>query len=232
MRHVVITGTNRGLGQALLDRLAADAGTRVLALARSFPAEQLEHPQITTWPGDLADPASLPDAGELAKFFVGATETVLIHNAAVVEPIGEIGTLDPDELTRAVAVNLTAPMLLTNSAVAARPHGVPLRVVFVSSGAAHHVISGWSAYSATKRGGEEFFTHLSASSTADDLITAVSVNPGVMDTGMQAEIRSADFAERQRFVDRHARGELRPPAVVAAEILAAALPRPSFSRRS
>jgi len=224
MRHVVITGTNRGLGLALLDQLAADPGTRMLALARSFPAEQREHPQITTRPCDLADPASLPDATELAKFFVGATETVLVHNAAVIDPIGEVGTLDPEALVRAVAVNLTAPMLLTNAAVAARPDAVPLRVMFVSSGAAHHIISGWSAYSATKRGGEEFFGHVAAESR-DGMVTTVSVNPGVIDTGMQAEIRAADFAERQRFIDRHQRGELRPAAVVAAEILAEHLGR-------
>ncbi|MCP2325098.1 NAD(P)-dependent dehydrogenase (short-subunit alcohol dehydrogenase family) [Hamadaea flava] len=228
MRHVVITGTNRGLGQAFVDQLAAEPGVRLLALARSFPAEHLEHPQITTRTCDLADPASLPDAAELAKFFVGATEAVLLHNAAVIEPIGEVGALDPDALIRSVAVNLTAPMLLTNAAVAARPHGVPLRILFVSSGAAHHVISGWSAYSATKRGGEEFFAHVTAEGR-DDLVSAVSVNPGVIDTGMQAEIRSAEFAERQRFVDRHQRGELRPAAVVAAEILAAHLP-PTHSR--
>ncbi|NUR50285.1 MAG: SDR family NAD(P)-dependent oxidoreductase [Hamadaea sp.] len=230
MRHVVITGTNRGLGQAFLDHLAADPGTRVLALARSFPDEQRDHPHITTRACDLADPASLPDAAELAKFFVGATEAAVVHNAAVIEPIGEVGALDPEALIRSVAVNLTTPMLLTNSAVAARPHGVPLRILFVSSGAAHHVISGWSAYSATKRGGEEFFAHVAAEGR-DDLVSAVSVDPGVLDTGMQAEIRAADFAERQRFIDRHQRGELRPAAVVAAEILAAHLP-PSFSRRS
>jgi benzil reductase ((S)-benzoin forming) len=221
MRHVVITGTNRGLGLGLLDQLVADPRTRVLALARSFPDQQHDHPQITIRPCDLADPATLPDASELAKFFVGATTAMLIHNAAVIDPIGEIGTLDPEALTRSVAVNLTAPMLLTNAAVAARPQSVPLRVLFVSSGAAHHVIGGWSAYSATKRGGEEFFTHLTAEWADDPLVVAASVNPGVMDTGMQAEIRAADFAERQRFIDRHKRGELRPAAVVAKEILSA-----------
>ncbi|NUT34681.1 MAG: SDR family NAD(P)-dependent oxidoreductase [Hamadaea sp.] len=226
MRHVVITGTSRGLGEALLSGLLDDPATRILALGRRFTPAQEADPRVTTRSCDLSDPASLPDAAELGAFFAGATQCVLLHNAAVVEPIGAIGALDAAELTRAVAVNLTSPMLLTNVAIAARPVGVPLKVIFVSTGAAHHVIANWSAYSATKRGAEEFFAHVSSEWRDDPAVTAEIVNPGVMDTGMQETIRATDFPERQRFVDRRDRGELREPAVVAAEILAAHLPPP------
>ena len=49
-------------------------------------------------------------------------------------------------------------------------------------------------------------------------VTALTIDPGVMDTAMQAQIREADptdFPDHPRFVARHAAGELRPPAVVA-----------------
>jgi benzil reductase ((S)-benzoin forming) len=220
MRHVVITGTSRGLGHALLAGLTADPQTRALALSRGFTDEQREHPRIITRACDLAVPDTLPGVDEIAAFWDGATEAVLLHNAAVIEPIGTVETLPAAQVARAVAVNLTATMVLTSAALAARPEPLRLRIVFISSGAAHHVISGWSVYSATKRAAEEFFTHVSAEWHDDPRVSAVCVDPGVIDTGMQATIRDADFAERQRFIDRHARGELRPPAAVAARILA------------
>jgi hypothetical protein len=46
------------------------------------------------------------------------------------------------------------------------------------------------------------------------------VNPGVLDTDMQAALRGADFPDRDRFVDLHRRGELPSPASAAREIIA------------
>ena len=51
---------------------------------------------------------------------------------------------------------------------------------------------------------------------------AINVDPGVMDTAMQAEIRSssvADFPQLQRFVQRQADGELAAPDIVAQAVL-------------
>jgi NAD(P)-dependent dehydrogenase (short-subunit alcohol dehydrogenase family) len=227
MRHVVITGTSRGLGSALLEQLLADPGTRVLALSRDFTAQQWSHERITARRCDLADVATLPATDELREFFAETvdghtftqTEVVLIHNAATIQPIGAVGALPADLLLRAATVNFTAPLLLTNAVLAARPAGARLRILFVSSGAAHRVIDGWSVYSATKRGAEEFFSHVSAEHRDDPLVTVANVNPGVIDTGMQATIRAAEFGERQRFVDRHEQGELRPPVEVAEKVI-------------
>ncbi|WP_169734207.1 SDR family NAD(P)-dependent oxidoreductase [Hamadaea tsunoensis] len=216
--HVVITGTSRGLGAALADQVLGEPGARVLALARGFTAEQEADPRLTPYACDLAELGSLPGRAALAGFLAGAREAALVLNAAVVEPIGPAVRLDPAAVERAVAVNLTSAVLLTGAVLAARPDGVPLKIVFVSTGAAHHVIDGWSVYSATKRGAEEFFAHVAAEWAHDPGVTVSVVNPGVLDTGMQEIIRGADFAERDRFIRRHAEGELRPPAHVAKEI--------------
>jgi len=223
MRHIVVTGTTRGLGEAFVEEVLSDPDTRVLALARTFTDRQRAEPRITTRVCDLSEPATLPDAAEFAGFLRGATVGVLVNNAAVVEPVGAIGGLDTDQLARAVTVNLTAPMLLTNAFLAGRPAGQAARILFVSTGAAHRIVQNWAAYSATKRGAEEFFTHLAAERAADAGLTVAIVNPGVIDTGMQATLRRSDFPEHQRFVDRYEQGELRPPQVVAAEIIQAHL---------
>jgi benzil reductase ((S)-benzoin forming) len=227
VRSVVLTGVSRGLGAAFFDELAG-RGDRVLGLGRSFTDGQrdlasAEPDRILLHPADLADPGTLPEVETLRGFLAGTDEAVLIHNAGTVEPIGPTGSLPPGAVTTAVAVNLTAPMLLTNAFLAAGPASAASRVLFISSGAAHRVIEGWSVYSATKRGTEMFFDTV-AVERPDAYV--VSVNPGVMDTGMQATLRSSEFPERDRYVDLYERGRLPSATDVARRIIAEHLDRP------
>jgi NAD(P)-dependent dehydrogenase (short-subunit alcohol dehydrogenase family) len=225
MVATVITGVSRGLGKALFDELAG-RGHRLLALGRHFTDDQhrlaaAEPDRISLHEVDLsgAPPSSAGLAG-----FLGADATepaVLIHNAGVVEPIGAVGTLDPAELSRSVQVNLLAPMMLTNSFLAARGDR-PARVLFVSSGAASKPVGGWAAYCATKAGGEMFFTVAADELGDDDRVRIVNVNPGAMDTDMQAVLRGSTgwFPRREHYVRLAERGELPSPAGVAAGIVA------------
>ena len=211
MRVVVITGVSRGLGAALAAALRS-RGDRVVGIGRAGA-------ELTA---DLADPARIPTAGRLAPLLDDADEVALIHNAAVIDPIGPVGTLGADAITAAVTVNLTAPMVLTDAFLAAVPaDATKVTVLFISSGAAHRVIEGWSAYSATKRGGEFFLDVLAAEAARrDPRVRAANVNPGVMDTGMQERLRAADFPTRERYHGLHESGELPDPAEVAARIVA------------
>jgi benzil reductase ((S)-benzoin forming) len=227
VRSVIITGVSRGLGAALFDEVVA-AGHRMLAIGRRFTdsqyaAERAEPQRIRLRQAELAYPASLPAAPELSSFVQGAPDVVLVHNAAVLEPVGAIGSLNPDEIAAAVAVNLTAPMILTNAVLGAGARSAT--VVFISSGAAHRPIGGWSVYGATKRGGESFFDALAAQHADDRRVTVVNVNPGVMDTDMQGRVRDfarqdVYFPDRARFLELHERGELPPARSVAQRILA------------
>jgi NAD(P)-dependent dehydrogenase (short-subunit alcohol dehydrogenase family) len=232
-RVSIVTGVSRGLGEALVAQLLA-GGDRVMGIGRHFTAEQrrfaaAEPDRLVLREADLAAPATLPDRPALEALLAGADHAALIHNAAMVEPIGAIGTLPPDQVATAVTVNLTAPMLLTNAFLAALPPAIPATILFVSSGAARRMIDGWATYSATKRGGEAFFESL-ASQLADHTgVRVASVNPGVMDTGMQASVRRAAggpdwFPEGDRYVSLHEQGRLPDPAEIARQILAEHLP--------
>jgi NAD(P)-dependent dehydrogenase (short-subunit alcohol dehydrogenase family) len=214
------------LGAALFTELAG-RGNRILAIGRRFTDEQrglaaAEPGRIRLYEADLAAPSTLPDAADLRGFLSGSTDCSLIHNAGLVDPVAPIGQLPPATVTAAVAVNLTAPVLLTNAFVAAWPAGAEARVVFISSGAAHRVIEGWSVYSATKRGAEMFFDALAVEQPG---MYVVNVNPGVMDTGMQATLRGSEFPDRDRYVSLHERGQLPDPATVARRIISEHLER-------
>jgi benzil reductase ((S)-benzoin forming) len=224
MTATVITGVSRGLGAALFDGLDA-RGHRILALGRTFSGAQRllagDAPdRVRLRTTDLADLPALPDRAELAAF-LGDEPAVLVHNAGVVEPIGAVGTLDPAAVTAAVAVNLTAPVLLTNAFLAAAT-GRPAHVLFVSSGAAARPTGGWASYCAGKAGGEMFVRATALQYADDPAVHVESVNPGVMDTAMQAVLRAQTdtyFPRRDHFVALHDRGELPAPADVARRIL-------------
>jgi NAD(P)-dependent dehydrogenase (short-subunit alcohol dehydrogenase family) len=236
VRSVIITGISRGLGSAFFDEFRV-AGDRILALGRRFTdaqhaAERLEPQRVRLRQVDFSYLNTLPAAPELSSFIHGGghgaeggnDELVLVHNAAVIGPVGAIGTLAADELQSAVAVNLTAPMLLTNAVMAAAGTQREITVLFISSGAARHNVAGWAAYSATKLAGESFFEALAAQHAENPRIRVVNVNPGIMDTDMQGRIREhaqrdVYFPDRDRFVGLHERGELTPPAAVARRIL-------------
>lgn len=230
VRVSIITGVSRGLGAELMAQLAG-RGDRVVGIGRD-PGRLTTPERVVLREADLADLDTLPDPAELGGWLAGASAAALIHNAATVEPIGAVGELSPDQLLAAVAVNLTAPMLLTNAFLAARPADLPATILFVSSRAAHVPIPGWSVYGATKRAGEVFFGAL-ASQLAGQVagrgrVTVAVAQPGMMDTGMQSTIRRVAagdgwFPDAGRFLRAHQRGELPAPAEVAADIIAAHL---------
>lgn len=210
-----------------------------MALGRSFTHAQrraalAEPDRVILRPTDLADLASLPSAAELSAFVGELPSAVaLVHNAAVFEPFAPIGTLDPSQLAFAVTVNLTAAMLLTNTLFASEPvptEEAPVRgtrqiiVVFVSSGAAHRISGGRSVYASTKRAGEIFMESLKMERAGDRRVRVAIVDPGIMDTEMQAVVRKharedSYFPDRDRFLDRYQRGEIPSPVVVAQRIM-------------
>lgn len=237
MQVDVVTGVSRGLGAALFDEFHL-AGDRILALGRRFTDRQraaasAEPDRIRLRTTELADPASLPDAAELGAFLDAGEPgpIVLVHNAAEFEPFGPIGALPPAKVATAVAVNLTAPMLLTNALFAREPiptqgarrrPGREITVLYVSSSAAHRVSGGRSVYGSTKRAGEMFFASLDDERSPD--VRVVIVDPGIMNTEMQIVVRQHAhddpyFPGRERFLERHEQGQLPSPVEVARRII-------------
>jgi benzil reductase ((S)-benzoin forming) len=238
MRSVIVTGASRGLGAAMSARLY-ERGDRVLLLARSFPDEQRElarqRPEgVVLHECDLAVVGSIPTAAELARFLGEAAEPVLVNNAATPDPLGAIGALEQSDLAVAVNLNLLVPMALTNAFLSAiseapsagplslRPHVKLARIVFVTSSTARRPKPGSAAYCATKAGGEMFFDVLRGE-LADAPVEIHTVDPGGMQTGMHAHIRSLTgvyLPDQERMREVAAAGRLRAPDEVAGRILA------------
>lgn len=215
----IVTGHSKGLGDALAEALLA-RGAAVLGLARS---RRREAPGLTQVALDLSDPAGLQAwlaGGMLGDFLAGAERTLLINNAGLLRPMGPVGGHEPARIVQAVAVNVTAPLLLTNAFIAASGALADRRVLHLSSGAARTPYAGWSLYCATKAA----LDHHARSVSLDGLpgLRISSVAPGVVDTDMQAEIRAsseADFPLLPRFIALKEKGELAAPADCARHLV-------------
>jgi NAD(P)-dependent dehydrogenase (short-subunit alcohol dehydrogenase family) len=224
-RVAVVTGHSQGLGQALTAGLLAQ-GWRVLGVSRQgcTLSGVAGHPGLTEESLDLADTEALASwlaAPMWRQWLAGADSAWLINNAGTVQPMGAPGLQDPEVGGRAVALNVAAPLMLADAFVAATAGMADRRIVHISSGAARNAYAGWSIYCATKAA-----LDMHARATQMDAVPGLRVEslaPGVLDTGMQAQIRGTDadrFPMRERFVGLHRDGGLLAPADVAGKLLA------------
>ena len=219
----IVTGHSRGLGAAIARDLL-ERGIPVLGVARSHSAElETAFPDLLTQVAvDLGQPGALAEwlAGtDLPDFLDGCPLALLVNNAGTVRPVGSLVDQDPLEVAAAVGLNVTAPLML--SAALARlqqPDGC--RILHVSSGAGRNAYPGWSIYCATKAA----LDHHARAVALDGLagVRICSLAPGIIDTGMQAEIRATPeqrFPMRARFVDLKQTGQLTAPADCARQLV-------------
>jgi benzil reductase ((S)-benzoin forming) len=215
----IVTGHTKGLGAALAANLLA-RGVPVLGVARTTAPELAEgYPDLfEEIELDLADGVALAswiDGGALASWLDGSGAVLLLNNAGMVSPVGPLGAQEPQAVLRAITLNVAAPMALSAAVVRASP-GAQRRILHLSSGAARNAYPGWSVYCATKAALDH---HARAVALDEEQgVRICSLAPGVIDTGMQAEIRATPeerFPMRQRFVDLKETGTLVDPVECA-----------------
>lgn len=224
MNLYVVTGTSRGLGRALAERIARDPDNHLVTLAR--PGREAV-PGAVALEADLADPAALEAACDRLEAAIAGrryAKAVLVNNASLVEPVGPLEAVDGAALARNLEVNLVAPMRLMGRFLRMTRDAAELvRIVNISSGAGRRPIAGWSAYCAAKAGLDMASRVVAAEAKArGERVEVASLAPGVIDTGMQATVRAADardFPDVERFRAMKAEGALRAPDDVAADIL-------------
>jgi benzil reductase ((S)-benzoin forming) len=219
----IVTGYSKGLGAAIVQNLL-ERGVSVLGLARG------RSPELgTRFPGllsqveiDLADTAALAAwlAGPaLRDHLDGCRSVLLINNAGMVSPVGPLGAQDPAAVLQAVSLNVAAPMALA-AAVVRASEGAERRILHVSSGAGRHPYPGWSVYCAGKAALDMHGQAVALDGGKG--VRICSLAPGVIDTGMQAEIRATPaecFPMRERFVQLKAEGGLTAPEEAARKLI-------------
>ena len=226
-RFATVTGTSDGIGLALA-RTLLDDGWRVLGCARRDAP--LEHPAYRHVRVDLADPGALSTRflpvldEELAA--EGLTRAALVNNAAVIGALRRVRDHEPAALARTMALNAAAPLALMGRAVAGRPEGARLRIVNLSSGAAHKALAGSADYCASKAalllGGRCLAEELEQDGVPAREVALLSYEPGLVATDMQVLARNAPadaFPGQPVFQSFADRGLLHPPESVVGEMV-------------
>jgi benzil reductase ((S)-benzoin forming) len=222
----VVTGASKGLGRALALALAGH-GYPVLALARpSTELDEIGGLLASLAPGsrsiecDLSNPTSIANAASLISqqttFIAG-----LVHNAGAIAPVKPLDKVDASDWAHSIQVNLVGVQDLTQRIYPLLGGEHQSRITVISSGASLRPIGSWSAYCVSKAG-LDMWSRCVAEEGRESNISSVSVAPGIVDTGMQTEIRSTpaeDFPSLQSFIDLHANGDLARSEDVAAQLM-------------
>jgi NAD(P)-dependent dehydrogenase (short-subunit alcohol dehydrogenase family) len=214
---IIVTGASRGLGAAAA-RALANFGAPVVIGART--ASDLEavandirarDGRAVTVVGDVTEDSVRARLVETALQEFGRLRG-LVNNAAMLRPIAPLAQAESGAWEAHLQLNLIAPVLLTKLALEhlRESNG---RVINVSSGAALRVTPGWGAYDLSKAALNHFTRQLAAE---EPNVISVAFRPGVVDTEMQAEIRSTGREAMPpeayaRFVRSFEEGELLPP---------------------
>lgn len=223
----IVTGTSRGLGEALALQLIA-SGMPLITVARhtssalSDRATQEDLP-LTQLQADLSDPQEAQRVSEKIAELIPAdvSRCILINNAGTVHPVANTARLsDAKAITDAITLNVTSIMLMCSAVLhVCHERKAHARILNISSGAGQSPMPGWGVYCATKAA-LNMYTQVLAQEHPD--VQAVSLSPGVIDTSMQTTIRASaaqDFPSVERFVDLHEQGQLASPADTARHIL-------------
>jgi len=216
----VITGASRGLGEGMAKNYLA-RGMKVALCARG-EIPFAENDDTLTANFDITDEAAVHQfaADAAAKF--GPID-LWINNAGMLEPVVKARDLSADLLRHHLDVNLFGVLYGSQAFlqhVAARSgEGV---LVNISSGAAWGGYAGWAAYCMGKAAVDRLTETLALEEAAHGL-HAYAVAPGIIDTAMQATIRSSSpevFPMVDKFHEYKKEDLFNSPDFVADHLLA------------
>ncbi len=219
----IITGSSKGIGEALVDLLLEEDDSEVIGISRSKVKK--ENPNYTHLEIDLGQIEELIDrVGDIfpKKEF---RKIVLINNAGWIGEIDHFGHLKDQSIKNIFEINTIAPAILMNGFVKNYSNQVNAErvVVNISSGAAKKSIDGWSGYSASKAALDMMSKTAQLEAELDkNGIRFFAVAPGVVDTEMQTEIRSASedsFSALTKFKSLKENNQLSSPNHAAEKLL-------------
>ena len=179
----LITGVSRGLGHGLA-HACLEAGHHVLGLGRQSAADLQDLPGFQFARADVADHRACAVALESLLRERNKLDCVIL-NAGILGPIADMGDQPLDAMREVMEVNLWANKQLLDLLLA---RDTPItQIVAISSGASVNGNRGWGGYSLSKAA-LNMLVKLYASERADIHFSALA--PGLVDTGMQEQIRT------------------------------------------
>lgn len=213
-RVAIVTGASRGIGAATAIALAQRGISPVLAVRQPQSAETTRRAVLALGLPCTVVACDITQQDQVLALVASTLEEygrldAVINNAGQIGPIGHVADVAGESWRANFETNLFGPYRLVQAALQAlrETRGTALQL---SSGAAHTPREGWSAYCSAKAA-LAMFSRCVGHEYAGDGVRVYSVQPGVVDTDMQVQIRASGMNE----ISRIPRENLAPPDVSA-----------------
>lgn len=220
MNYYFITGTSRGIGNAITKLLLKDENNFVYGFSRSnkINSANYSHSEFDLSNTELVKNYEFPELKD-------AGSIILINNSASTSEVKRLGNISPDKIIHDYNVNVVSPGLLMNGFIRKyQDQNCKRMIINISSGAAYRAIESWSVYCGSKAAlamMSEVADVEQKLKFPDNPVHIFSVGPGVVNTEMQSKLRSVspeDFSQVGLFIDFHKNKELAEPEDIALKL--------------
>jgi len=187
-KRALVTGAGDGIGREIAEAMARE-GAMVAVHGRSLDRIESTLDTIAATGGnaipalaDLADEGAINAMCKKVCATLGGLD-ILVNNAGIAV-LDDIADMAPEDWKSVLAINLTAPFLVTRAVFPALiQSGSDGSVIFISSIAADAHTAGWGAYAASKNGLNAFM-HCLADELGVHGVRVNSIAPGWIETKM------------------------------------------------
>ena len=220
----IVTGAGRGLGRASSLEMAQE-GASLVILSRT-PSELRETAKAIRTSGadvisikaDVAKPGDIEKVVDRTIKHFGKID-ILMNNASIIGPVSPLFMIDHKEWDETMDINLRGPYLFAKAVIPYMIKQSRGKIINVTSGLGEMVMPLFAAYSVAKAG-LIHLTKIMAEELEYHNIQANGLDPGVMDTRMQEEIRDLGpeiLGEEisHEFLSMKENGILEPPEKAA-----------------
>jgi 3-oxoacyl-[acyl-carrier protein] reductase len=214
----LITGSSKGIGAAIAQRLAADGASVVINYSRTAaPAEALVQRIQSAGGKAVAVQADLSNPAEIGKLISATKQAfghldILVNNAGVYKFL-PLEAITVEHIDKHFNLNVKALLLITQAAV---PHFSPEGgiVINISSGVTLTPAAASSVYAGTKAA-VDVITRVLAMELGSKKIRVVGVSPGVTLTEGLDAMEEMDEATQKYAISRTPLGRLGTPEDIA-----------------
>jgi len=219
MNFYFISGTSRGIGKALAEKLLSK-GDFVYGFSRS---QSIQHKNYKHFSLDFAQIDDIY-AYQFPKL-ENPEQIVLVNNAGVLGQVSPLGKIEDSQIEKVMKINAIVPGILMNKFLSAYEQLASKKLIInISSGAGRHTIESWASYCASKSAMDMMSKVAAEEQTKyfEHPTRIFSVAPGIVDTKMQDEIRKVSeeaFKDVERFKNYKQTNALSSPESVADKIL-------------
>lgn len=220
----IITGAGRGLGKASAMEMAMQGASLIISSRTLSELKQTADEikalgaTVISLKTDVSKSKDIEKVVSVSLSHFGRID-ILMNNAAIIGPIKPLFRIEEREWQKILDINLTAVLLFSRAVI---PHMVKQRggkIINVTSGLGEMVMPLFGAYSITKAG-LIHLTKIMAEELKEYNIQVNGLDPGIMDTRMQEELRGLGpeiLGEKtyRDFLAMKQMSQLKPPEKVA-----------------